>query len=221
MNISHSHSDPVRMNPALGAPASLPASSSTPRHAGKDAGAPRGQSGFTMIEIAIALGVIGFALVAIIGILPSGLEVQRDNRSETIINQDGTFWLETIRNGRPRLDDDRVPVQGLNDLLDSVYKVILLVRDPVSGNIVRSNEYSNNYGFRTGAEIVGLLTTQAADTNVEVRAHVWAISGAAADKEPKPGQRELAFKYELRVRIAPAIHSTYSFNAATFSPSPE
>src|SRR5262245_18059976 len=31
-------------------------------------------SGFTMIEIAIALGVIGFALVAIIGILPSGLE---------------------------------------------------------------------------------------------------------------------------------------------------
>lgn len=55
--------------------------------------------GFTMVEIAIALGVIGFALVAIIGILPAGLEVQRDNRSETIINQDSTFWLEAIRSG--------------------------------------------------------------------------------------------------------------------------
>ena len=46
--------------------------------------------GFSMIEIAIALGVIGFALVAIVGILPLGLTVQRDNRAETIINQDAT-----------------------------------------------------------------------------------------------------------------------------------
>ena len=59
-------------------------------------------SGFTLVEIAIALGVIGFALVAIIGILPVGLQIQRDNRAETIINQDGTFWLEAIRNGRRR-----------------------------------------------------------------------------------------------------------------------
>lgn len=57
------------------------------------------RAGFTMVEIAIAIGVIGFALVAIIGILPSGLEVQRDNRSETIINQDATFWLTAIKSG--------------------------------------------------------------------------------------------------------------------------
>src|SRR2546428_5718272 len=37
------------------------------------------QGGFTMIEIAIALAVIAFALVAIIGVLPIGLNVQRDN----------------------------------------------------------------------------------------------------------------------------------------------
>src|SRR6266498_5438926 len=65
----------------------------------------REERAFTMIEIAIALGVIGFALVAIIGILPAGLEVQRDNRSETIINQDGTFWLEAIRNGARGMDE--------------------------------------------------------------------------------------------------------------------
>ncbi|HXI52742.1 MAG TPA: hypothetical protein VNH84_14605, partial [Candidatus Saccharimonadales bacterium] len=60
---------------------------------------------FTLIEIAIAIGVIGFALVAIIGILPTGLEVQRDNRTETILNQDGTFWLEAIRNGARTTND--------------------------------------------------------------------------------------------------------------------
>jgi len=58
--------------------------------------------------------------VAIIGILPSGLQVQRDNRSETIINQDGTFWLETIRNGARGMDDlvsyvDRIEImKGTN-----------------------------------------------------------------------------------------------------------
>ena len=58
-----------------------------------------GCAGFTMVEIAIAIAVIGFALVAIIGVLPTGLQVQRDNREETIINQDGTYWLQAIRNG--------------------------------------------------------------------------------------------------------------------------
>jgi hypothetical protein len=57
------------------------------------------RAGYTMIEIALAVAVIGFALVAIIGILPSGLQVQKDNREETIINQDGVFWLEAIRSG--------------------------------------------------------------------------------------------------------------------------
>ena len=48
---------------------------------------------FTMIEIAICLAIIGFALVAIIGVLPLGMNTQRDNREETIINQDATVLL--------------------------------------------------------------------------------------------------------------------------------
>ena len=38
---------------------------------------------FTMVEIAICLAIIGFALVAIIGVLPIGMNTQRDNREET------------------------------------------------------------------------------------------------------------------------------------------
>ncbi len=63
-------------------------------------GAPcGGESGFTMAEIAIALGVIAIALIAILGVLPTGLQVQRDNREETIINQDARLLLQALKNG--------------------------------------------------------------------------------------------------------------------------
>ena len=70
----------------------------------------RGRGGFTMIELAICLGIIAFALVAIIGVLPIGINVQKDNREETIINQDGMYWMEAIRSG----------ATGINDLADHV-----------------------------------------------------------------------------------------------------
>ena len=66
-----------------------------------------------MVEIAICLAIIGFALVAIIGVLPYGMATQRDNREETIINQDATVFLEAIRNGS----------QGLDDLTNYVYAI--------------------------------------------------------------------------------------------------
>src|SRR5438046_10286780 len=63
-----------------------------------------GNAAFTMVEIALCLGVIAFALVAIIGVLPTGVRVQRDNREDTIINQEGLLWLEAIRSGAQGLD---------------------------------------------------------------------------------------------------------------------
>src|SRR2546426_366578 len=77
------------------------------RRAGRD------EAAFTMVEIAISLAVIGFALVAIIGVLPTGMTVQRENREETIINQDATYFAEALRNG----------AHGLDDLTNFVYAV--------------------------------------------------------------------------------------------------
>jgi len=66
-----------------------------------DALAPRAhparEAAFTMVEIAISIGVIAFALVAIIGILPTGLQTHRDNREDTIVNQDARVLLEAIK----------------------------------------------------------------------------------------------------------------------------
>src|SRR5689334_7105753 len=73
------------------------------------------RSGFTMLEIALCLAIIGFALVAIIGILPTGMQVQKENREDTIINQDAGYWMEAIRNGQ----------QDLGTLLDCVDEVTI------------------------------------------------------------------------------------------------
>src|SRR5450755_3558312 len=70
-------------------------------------------AGFTMVEVAISLAIIGIALVAIIGVLPLGMNVQRDNREATVINQDATVFLEAIRNGS----------RGLDDLTNYVYAI--------------------------------------------------------------------------------------------------
>jgi prepilin-type N-terminal cleavage/methylation domain-containing protein len=79
------------------------------------AACPFSRSGFTMIEIALCLAIIGFALVAIIGVLPAGLNVQKDNREETIINQDAVVWMNAIRNGALGTEDLTNYVVGITN----------------------------------------------------------------------------------------------------------
>jgi len=163
----------------------------------------RSARAFTMVEIAIALGVIGFALVAIIGILPVGLEVQRDNRSETIINQDGTFWLEAIRNG----------ALGLDNLTNHVEEIRTPEGDFVLGS--RGLFPGNPGEFTYGSNIIGLLTSALDKGSNRVEAIVTAISGAAAEKETDRNRRELSFKYRLGVQITNAAPTALSFAQVT------
>lgn len=65
----------------------------------------RANAGFTLVEIAISIAVVAFALVAIIGVLPTGMQVQKENREETIINQDAPLLLEAIRTGATNVDN--------------------------------------------------------------------------------------------------------------------
>lgn len=153
----------------------------------------RSAAGFTMVEIAIAIGVIGFALVAIIGILPAGLEVQRDNRSETIINQDATFWLEAIRSG----------AVGADELTSYVTKVAIEDFNGGSGQYEENpaKVYTLNGGFTTGSEIIGRITSAADFPDSRAVVYCTAFSGSAAEKELDPSKRELAFSYIMRVVI--------------------
>ena len=123
------------------------------------------QSGFTMVEIAISLAIIGIALVAIIGVLPLGMNVQRDNREATVINQDASVFLEAIRNGS----------LGLNDLTNYVFDItnswtLYKTDGTVQGTGVYGYTYNNVFisspvpvyssaAITNGANIVGLLST--------------------------------------------------------------
>src|SRR5258708_20837052 len=172
-----------------------------PRRAGfraGGAGAPRGgysvprhERAFTMVEIAICLAIIGFALVAIIGILPAGLQVQKENREDTLIGQDGEYFMEAIRSG----------AMGLDDLVNHVESIA------AAGQI---NTLNN--GFNNGHDIIGLLTSPWNYPSNAV-AIVRPIAGAAA--ETAAIARELAFKYQLTVQqltnSAPELHPNVNF----------
>jgi prepilin-type N-terminal cleavage/methylation domain-containing protein len=119
-------------------------------------------SAFTLVEIAISLAIIGIALVAIIGVLPRGLDVQRENRERTVINQDATIFMEAIRNG----------ARGADDLTNYVYQV------EVGLDTIHPIRYAP---FTNGADIIGFLTTPNSTNHANVRS----ISGPAVEKPPQ------------------------------------
>ena len=133
-------------------------------------GTARPTSAFTMIEIALSLAIIGFALVAIIGVLPAGLSVQRNNREETIISQDATYLMDAIRSG----------ARGLDDLTNYVYAITNVVTGfdekgkilpntppfPITLGYTYTNYTINNvlqppadHIITNGYRIIGLLST--------------------------------------------------------------
>jgi type II secretory pathway pseudopilin PulG len=145
----------------------------------------KSRQGFTMVEIAIAIGIIGFALVAIIGILPAGLQVQRDNKEDTIINQEGTYFMEAIRNGA----QDMAHLDGLIEFVE-----IRQIRDQVPVGPANAADATNaNFlvSFLSRPSDVALRPNE---EPLEVRAVLRPSSGSAVDTS------DLGMRYQLIVR---------------------
>lgn len=148
-----------------------------------------------MVEIVLCIAVVGFAMVAILGVLPTGFDVQRRNRENTIIGQEGSLWLEAVRSG----------AQGMDYLTGHVDVVSV---PAVPGSPARAVSGTNS--FRTGREIVGLLTQPAVIRTDNqgrevlyrrpVTAFVRAVSGTAGEKTPRS---DFAFTYRLTVELVP------------------
>jgi type II secretory pathway pseudopilin PulG len=146
---------------------------------------PSRVTGFTMVEIALCLAIIGFALVVIIGVLPFGMSEQGQNREKTIINQDATVLVEAIRNG----------ARGADDLTNYVYQIVNFQTSyPALATTVSA--YSN---FTSGANIVGLLSTPefmdsaynptnnlfSGGFSNHIVAYIRSMSGPAVEKPPQ------------------------------------
>ncbi|MBI3882315.1 MAG: hypothetical protein HY301_19940 [Verrucomicrobia bacterium] len=130
--------------------------------------------GFTMVELALCLGIIGFALVAIIGVLPTGMKVQKDNREETLINQDATFIMETLRAGGPSVRTN------LFNFFDQIF---------TNGTAAA---FSNDY------DIVGLLCNPYTANSANVRA----LAGVRADQGASAGAKNFTFAYQLDSQVS-------------------
>jgi type II secretory pathway pseudopilin PulG len=176
--------------------------------------ARRTSSAFTMVEIAISLAVIAFALVAIIGVLPHGLSVQRENREETIINQDASVFLSAIRNGEWGLDSLTNYVMGITVTTVQYNSRTQLVRPVVTWSYAtRSNAPAftltnlSPLQLTNGRSIVGLLSTPKYRPGIvagnfeinQVVAYVRAFSGIATEKPPQANAdvQADAFAYRL------------------------
>jgi prepilin-type N-terminal cleavage/methylation domain-containing protein len=155
--------------------------------------------GFTMVEIALSLAIIGFALVAIISVLPFGLDVQRENREDTVIGQDATILINAIRNGARGADDLTRYVIGITNVATTY--------DSATGAVI-SGPITNAFTsaeLTSGARIVGLLSTPkyvlAGDSYTinSVTAAFRAMSGPASARFPQDNAdvRELAFGYRV------------------------
>jgi prepilin-type N-terminal cleavage/methylation domain-containing protein len=172
------------------------------------------RAGFTMIEIALCLAIIGFALVAIIGVLPSGMDVQKRNREETIINQDAQVLADAIRSGAKGYDDLTNYVISITnyvyryDVTDT--RTNLVASDLLSYGaanpevyVFTRNQYLRNgtppggpsFLLTNGMHIVGLLTRPRYEWRGQngqwgfysnfIVANIHGISGSAIDNAPE------------------------------------
>lgn len=166
------------------------------------------EQAFTMVEIALSIAIVAFAMVAIIGVLPTGLQVQRDNREETIINQDGAYLLEAIRSGG----------LGLDELTDFVERITITNRSKgwsIGYFGSRLPEVGRQIPLTNGHFIIGMLSVPTyqpkenyrggrtiLSTN-EVTALMRSISGSASQRFQSQEFRENAFTYLLTTTIVP------------------
>jgi hypothetical protein len=144
------------------------------------------------------------------------MTVQKENRQETIINQDMSMFLEAIRNGGRGFDDLTNYVGAITN-----YWTIYSDAGTIASGGIDSFTYTNAFhnGIKTGSEItnglriIGLLSTpryingnssKARFQSNYIVAYVRSMSGQAGEKFPQsnPMMQDLAFGYRLMPEIA-------------------
>jgi type II secretory pathway pseudopilin PulG len=171
-----------------------------------------------MIEIAISLAVIGFALVAIIGVLPYGMNVQKENREGTIINQDATVLMNAIRNGARGMDDlvnYVIAITNYSARCDYTGKPLQRAVDWYTPN---NSSFGPGFALTNGSHIIGLLSTPKylpVDSRTFVSNYVVAafrsLSGPVSEKFPQNNAdvQALGLSYRMISEVVPYGTSYY------------
>jgi type II secretory pathway pseudopilin PulG len=197
-----------------------------------------------MIEIALCLAIISFALLVIIGVLPGGMNTQRATREETIIGQDATMLLEAIRSGS----------RGFDDLTNNVYAITNYVTQfnkqgqPMGPPIIAGYTYTsgswdgsadNSFVITNGQNIIGVLSTPEYTSGLPISsanipmtavdilgnfyssnhvvAYVRSFSGLAVEKPPQDNQlmQQDTFTYRILCVNAPMAADTNTLDKSS------
>jgi len=149
------------------------------------------QSAFTLVEVAMSIALVAFALAAIIGVLPAGLRVQEENYADTIINLEGPLIMEAIRSGSTNISDLEFTVEWLRrvELSNSV---------PV---------YTNYITNLNAANIIGQLSQPKYDPNFTTefvgQAKFISNSGSLLNEASSTAARNMAFSYLVTSEVIP------------------
>ena len=204
------------------------------------------KSAFTLVEIALSIAIIGFALVAIIGVLPAGLNVQKENREETIIVHDANYWINAISTAARGLDDLTNYVEAITNYV--TYYNANNVPGPVETRAyTRTNSFTNSAvgppAIISGSNIIGLLSTPKylfrdnndnkpflpPETPVHqgffsnyIVAYIRALSGPAIEKAPHTNSlvSDLSFRYRMICEVSPYMNwdtNWFNTNLVTLS----
>jgi hypothetical protein len=173
--------------------------------------------------------------VAIIGVLPAGLSVQKDNREQTIINLDAAYLMDAIRHGPLGQDN-------LTNYVVSIAQVISQYQGPPagllsngSGGVIHTYLFNTNQTLIDGAasrailtngfNIVGLLSmpkyayfSPAANDVIlwsnNITAVFRAINAPAVDQGLSQASRDFAFQYQVTIELARSAGSPFAANSA-------
>ena len=147
---------------------------------------------FTLIEIAISMAIIAFALTIIISILPSSMRVQRDVREETLVLSDGNYVLEAIRHGAINAD-------ALMDCVDQIRQGTNLVPFSSSANIVQAMTANPN-------NVVVINGMAVSNVVVIMRS----LGGSMVSQEL--GNKDMALRYQITPEVLPVSPANLSTN---------
>jgi len=193
-----------------------------------------------MVEIAICLAIIGIALVAIIGILPIGMNTQRSTREETVINQDVATLLPILTQGMRGADDLTNYVYAITNYWTRYNQNAGIIQTGINGYTYSNNSVATVYPnspyaavqLTNGASIIGLLSTPEFIGNItnypafpsmfntgsevysnHVVAYVRSMSGLATEKPPQNNDILISdsFSYRLVIVNAPVAMDTNNF----------
>jgi len=148
--------------------------------------------------------------------------VQKDNREETIINQDATVFMNAIRNGVEGLDDLTNYVMAITNYVTVYDSTLTKASPPVVYWYTTTNSSMNpQFPLTSGFRIIGLLSTPKylAWGNVKaggvasnhVVAYVRSMSGPAFEKFPQrnPDVQDLGFSYRMTSEVIPCSNNYF------------